>query len=140
MAVEVAGARELARLLRELGDKDLQKANRIALKTAADVVAAEARQRAPVQTGRLQRSIRATANQKSGSVKVGGGRVPYGNTIVWGRKAGNVGSPPGNHKGRNPVAGRPFPQDALDAKREEVVDIYRREVEQVFDAARKRFD
>lgn len=139
MPIEVEGARELARAIREIGDKDLQKALRLANKSAAAVVAVEAQGRAPVRTGWLRNSIRPTATQKGGSVKVGGGKVPYANTIIWGRKSGNVGSPPGNRRGRNPVTGQPFPQEALEARQAEVVEIYQRKVAEVIDAALRSF-
>jgi HK97 gp10 family phage protein len=124
-AVQVEGAKELAALLRKIADKDLQKANRLALRKGAEVVAVEARSNAPSRSGRLRSRTKAYATQRSASVQA---KVPYAMAIHWGRKTGNVGSPPGNHPGRNVIVGRPFIWNAAQAKTEQVAEVYRIEV------------
>lgn len=131
MSIEVEGAKELARLLRQIGDKDLQRALRDAHKASAAVVRDEAQQSVPVRSGRLRSSLKVSATQKGASVRAGSAKVPYAATIAFGRKTGNVGSPPGNRKGPNVVKGRPFLTSALDRKRSEVVGVYRAEIEKV---------
>lgn len=135
--VQVEGARELASLLRKIGNKDLQKALRQSHLSAASVVAARAKAKAPTKTGALQRSIRPGASLRSAYVRAGGTkRVPYAAAIHWGRKWGNVGSPPGNYKGNNPIIGRKFLWDAGNESIGAAAAIYERQVGHVFDQLR----
>lgn len=131
--VEVDGADELARLLRQIGDKDLKRANRLAYKRAAEIVADKARAGSPVRSGRLRSSVRPLGTQRGGAVRA---NAPYASTIQWGRQMGNVGSPPGNRRGRNVVRPQPFMTDALAESREEVVAVYEDEVMRLFDLIR----
>lgn len=126
--VEVEGAKELRRLLKDLDEKEIPKAVRLANKSAADVIAREAKTRAPVRTGRLRNSIRSGATKAAATVRAGNKRVPYANAVHWGRKEGNVGSPPGNHKGKNPVQGKRFIWDAANNANGEAVETYKREI------------
>lgn len=87
--------------------KDITKVNR----AAAEDVAQHARQRAPVLTGRLKRTIRAGATQKRGTVAAGSRLVVYAGPIHFGWPARNIGP-------------QPFIYDALDERREEVVAKY----------------
>lgn len=107
--IEVENLIELQRLLRQVGDKELPKALRGANKSMAEVVRDEALPNVPVRSGRLKRSVRAIGGQRDAKVQAGtAARVPYAATIHWGRKRGNVGWPPGNRRGLNPVEARPF--------------------------------
>lgn len=131
--IQIEGAKEIAGLLRQIGDKGLQKQLRLAHKMTAEVVAASARQKVPVRSGNLRKSIRAGGTQKAAMVRAGGKAVPYAAPTHWGRRVGNVGSPPGNRMGPNPVQGRRFLWDAGNASVAKAAEVYRREVAAVFD-------
>jgi hypothetical protein len=107
-AIEVEGADELRRALKEAGDqsKDLNKAN----KAAGEVVVVEARTIVPVLSGALSRSIKASAGKTKASVKAGGS-LAYGAVIHFGWPA-------------HGIEPQPFLYDALDARRGEVVKVY----------------
>lgn len=81
-AIQVKGARELAKALRQAGAdmQDLKDANR----RAADIVAPAAKAKAPRRTGRLAASVRAGATQKAGVVRAGRKSVPYAGSINYG--------------------------------------------------------
>lgn len=106
----------LARVQEEMPDT-LEAVHR----AAAQLVVAAALPNVPVRSGRLRASVKTVATPEVGVAYAGGGPVPYGNVIHWGRKRGNVGSPPGNHEGRNVVVKRPFLWDALNRVEEKVV-------------------
>lgn len=91
--------------------KDLTKINR----AAAEDVARAARDRAPVLTGRLRKSVRASATKTRGTVSAGSKAVPYAGPIHFGWPARNI-------------EAQPFIYDALDARRDEVVGKYREHV------------
>lgn len=112
--VNVEGLDELRRVLRRVGNKELQATLKAAHQAAARVVVLKALPHVPARSGRLRTSVRALGSQKSGRALAGGARVPYAAAIHWGRKEGNVGSPPGNHRGRNVIVGRPFLRNAAD--------------------------
>lgn len=83
--IDVVGLREVQRALRQLSDNgEWTKELRVTNKYAAESVAERARQLAPVSSGKLRRSIRAKATQKSASVAGGGARVPYFGWIDFG--------------------------------------------------------
>src|SRR5689334_17019380 len=83
----------------------MQTANQLAAERVEDA----ANPNAPFLTGALRRSMQARATSRAGRVVA---TVPYAMAIHWGRKRGNVGSPPGNRKGSNVIKGRPFIWDA----------------------------
>lgn len=92
---------------------------------AAEVVVDAASPHVPRRSGRLKRSLRASGTTKSGYARVGGvDGIEYGNAIHWGRKVGNVGRPPGNHKGPNPIEARPFLVDAADRTRGQITNQF----------------
>lgn len=130
LTVEVKGLRELQALIRQSGDAGLKAALAQANKAGADVVAQAAKPRAPRRSGRLAGSIRALGSQAKGRVRAGGAGVPYAAAIHWGRRTGNVGRPPGNHPGPNPIAGVPFLTDAASASTSRVVDVYRQAIDE----------
>lgn len=134
--IKVEGARELAARLRRGGDKDLQRAVRRAHKATAEVVAARARQKVPARTGKLRTTIRPQSTLRSAAVKAGGKRAPYAAAIHWGRKWGNVGSPPGNYKGDNPVERNPFLWNAGNEVINVARAVYEREMASALRSAR----
>lgn len=124
VTVRVEGLDELRRALREAENPGLPKALAQANKNAAELVAGRAAQAAPHRSGRLAASVRALGSQRLGRVKAGNAGVAYAAAIHWGRSIGNVGRPPGNHKGRNPIVGRPFLTDAAARSQGDVVAQY----------------
>jgi hypothetical protein len=88
--IQIEGLRELRKAIREAGDKELQKALRLANKAAATVVVADASPSIPVLTGRLKKSARALGSQRSGRAVMGGARLPYAPPIHWGWPRHNI--------------------------------------------------
>lgn len=82
--VEVSGARELRRQLKQAGDDltDMKTAH----KRAAEIAATGAEALVPVRTGALRDSIRAAGTKTAGIVRAGKKNVPYAHAIQWGRK------------------------------------------------------
>ena len=109
IGVEISGVVDLVRVMRRVSTSDIGGAVRSANLAGAGIVAERSKGRAPVRTGRLKGTIRPSVTAAGGVVRMGGiAGVAYQNVIHWGRKFGNVGSPPGNHRGPNAVTGRPF--------------------------------
>ena len=133
VVVKVEGAKELRKAFKQAGDKDLLNALKTANKSAAELVVEKALPSVPVKTGRLKASVRSTATQRQGAVRAGKAGVPYAAAVHWGRKVGNVGSPPGNRKARNPIQARPFLWNAAQRSRALVVDQYGTQIQQVLD-------
>lgn len=135
--VKVEGADELRRVLRELQDAGLKKELAAANRSAAQVVAERAMPNVPVgPTGRLRQSVKALGSQREGKVKAGTAKVDYAAAIHWGRKVGNVGYPPNNRIGANPITGRPFLFDAAQAAADDVTDVYEAAVDRLLDQIR----
>lgn len=112
--IEVVGLRDLQRALRKVSadaPKELRKTNL----EAARIVSDEAVRRVPVRTGRLRDSIRALAQQRGAAVRAGGARVPYAGPIHFGW--------PKRH-----IKPNPFLYEALDRRRQQVLDAYRKGV------------
>lgn len=80
--VEVDVAKALKALKRYRSDalQEVKNANF----EAAVMVEKRAKEIVPVQSGKLQKSIRASSTVGVGVVKAGGARVPYANPIHWG--------------------------------------------------------
>lgn len=126
--VSVEGLNELRAALRAAGGPGLVKALSAANKNAAVTVVARAKPTVPRRSGALEASLRATGSQTKGTARAGNARVPYAAAIHWGRKIGNVGHPPGNRYGFNPIAGRPFLSAALQSAWPAVVRQYESEI------------
>lgn len=114
--VEVEGARELRRTLRQAAGKeglaDLRAANR----SAANLVAGAAKASAPVLDGYLQRSVRAAATPSAGIIRAGNNRrdaagVRYAGLTHWGW-------------GRRGIRQRPFISNAAQATEPAWLPIY----------------
>lgn len=90
--VEVKGAKELRKQLKSAGDdlKDLKATH----KKIAQIVEFDALQLAPVVTGGLVGSIRASGTQTSAIVRAGRSSVPYAGPIHWGWPARNIEAQP----------------------------------------------
>jgi len=118
-AVRVEGGRELRRKFREVGDdmsdlKDLHK-------QLADDVAGTAKTKTPVRSGRLRNSVRGSGTKTAARVRAGNNRksgpssVPYAGPIHFGWA----------ERGIRP---KPFLYEALDDRRQEVIERYNDEV------------
>ena len=119
--VEVEGGAQLRRAFRRLGDRadDLKDLHRY----AAEPVAAEARELAPVDTGSLRGSVRQDRRAKGAAVLAGGARLPYAGVIHFGWPARNI-------------EPDPFLYEAADRRAGEVHDRYAAGVAKLVD----RFD
>ena len=129
VSIEVAGIKELSRAFKQFGDATLPKGFRQAHKTAVEVVATEARRNAPVRSGRLRGSIKASGTQRGGSVTAGSTKVKYAKVIEFGAGA-RVGK-----RGPHNVVGRPFLHDAVKSQRDKVAALYRRELGELVERA-----
>src|SRR5687768_78716 len=86
-AIKVDGLRQLSRALREL-DKDAPKQLRIIQNDAAGLVATRAKPRVARQSGRAQRSIKASSTRTLARVKGGGPKQPYYPWLEFGGRVG----------------------------------------------------
>ena len=82
VGVQVEGARQLRASMKRAG-QDMTQMN-AAHKIASSIVAADAKRRAPVRTGRLAGTIRAAGTRTRAEVRAGFARVPYAGPIHWG--------------------------------------------------------
>lgn len=90
--VEVKGAKELRKQLKAAGDdlQDLKDTH----KKIAQIVEFDALQLAPVVTGGLVGSIRASGTQSAAIVRAGRKSVPYAGPIHWGWPQRNITAQP----------------------------------------------
>ncbi len=121
-AIRVEGGRELRRKFREAGDdmtdlKDLHK-------QLADDVAGTAKTKVPVRSGRLRNSIRGSGTKTAARVRAGNNRksgptsVPYAAPIHFGWS-------------RRGIKPQPFLYEALDDRRQEVIDRYNDQIDSI---------
>ena len=108
--IGVEGARELRKALKTVGDEAKAGLKDVNLEVA-EIVAREAVTRVPVRSGALRETVRAAGAQTRASVKAGFKKVPYAGVIHFGWPARGI-------------LPRPFLYDALDARRDEVMDAY----------------
>lgn len=116
--VEVKGAKELRKQLKAAGDDlgDLKATH----KKIAEIVEFDALQLAPVVTGGLVGSIRASGTQTAAIVRAGRKSVPYAGPIHWGWPARNI-------------TAQPFLVDAQEAKYEDWMSEYTQMVDKALD-------
>lgn len=86
-AIQIDGLAAFSRALRQI-DADAPKELRLIGNTAADVVAGRARSRVARQSGRAQRSIKASSTRTLSRVKGGGPRQPYYPWLDFGGRVG----------------------------------------------------
>jgi hypothetical protein len=108
--VSVEGARELRKALKTVGDEAKAGLKDVNVEVA-EIVARAAVTRVPARSGALRETVRAAGAQTRASVKAGFKKVPYAGVIHFGWPA-------------RKIAPQPFLYDALDARRDEVVDTY----------------
>jgi hypothetical protein len=121
-AVRIEGLKEVRSAIRGISD-DMDRNGakgrlRVLNLEAAEVVKQKADGLVPRRTGKLARSVRAAASQKSARVRAGYQRVPYAGPIHFGWPA----------RGIRP---NPFLYDALDARRGQVVEVYERGIDRL---------
>lgn len=122
--IKIDGLMELQAHLKAAQDGS-QKELRLLLNEVAEVVAVEARRRAPARTGKLRDSIRALSQQRYAIVAGGSKRVPYfgfidyGNVTRGGR--GKVG--PGDSQERAFIPRGRLLYASFDARRVQVQDM-----------------
>lgn len=116
--VEVKGAKELRKQLKAAGDDlaDLKATH----KKVAQIVEFDALQLAPVVTGGLVGSIRASGTQTAAIVRAGRNTIPYAGPIHWGWPARNI-------------TAQPFLVDAQEAKYEDWMGEYTQMVDKALD-------
>jgi hypothetical protein len=108
MTIHVEGLTKLRRELKKVDAGLAKELNKVG-KDVAEIVAATARVDAPRLTGRLAGTIKAGSTAGGAYVKAGG--VPYAAPIHWGWRKHNI-------------APQPFLYEALDARRDEVIEKY----------------
>lgn len=86
--IKVEGARELRATLKRAGD-DLQDL-RTAHAGAAGIVVPAAKSRTPVQSGKLQASVRGSGSKTQAVIRAGFASVPYAGVIHWGWPAHGI--------------------------------------------------
>lgn len=107
--IELEGQREFRRALRAMGDDlDDLKAAHLA---GARIVMKEALELVPILTGTLKDTIRASGTKTKGMVRAGYKRVPWAGPIHFGWPDRNI-------------TPQPFLYDAIDHRRDEVLDVY----------------
>lgn len=130
ITVKAEGADELRAVLARAQDVFLPQDLKYAHELAAEVVIDSANPHVPRRSGALVKTLQATGTVKSGYAKVGAG-LAYGNAIHWGRKVGNVGSPPGNHRGPSTIVGRPFLVEAAKRSQGQIVDQFEKAMDKL---------
>ena len=113
MHIKVEGLDILEKRLKELGARMSQNLLRKALRAAMKPVVADAKQRAPVRTGRLRKSIKAIAGGKKGEayIKMGFAKgAAYGIPLELGTSF---------------FAARPMLRPSFDTKSNEAVAIFK---------------
>lgn len=116
-ALKVTGGRELRATLKKAGLdlQDLKDAHQQVADMVRDIAAANA----PVRSGRLRNSVRASGTKTSAIVRAGTARtVPYGPAVHWGWPNRNI-------------APNPFLWDAIQSSREQWTGMYLRELERI---------
>ncbi len=108
--VSVDGARELRKALKTVGDEAKAGLKDVNLEVA-EIVARAAVTKVPSRSGALRETVRAAGAQTRASVKAGFKKVPYAGVIHFGFPARGI-------------LPQPFLYDALDARRDEVMDAY----------------
>jgi hypothetical protein len=116
--VQVRGAKELRKTLKAAGDsladlKDVHQA-------VGNMVVSVARGLAPVQTGALAGSIRATRLATGVGLRAGSGSIRYAGPIHWGWPAHNI-------------AANPFLMNAAQTTETEWVGLYEAELNRILD-------
>ncbi len=117
VAVEIIGGTKLRRALDEAGPEAIEGLVKINMQASQDV-AEEAERRVPVRSGRLQTSIKAFGTKSGARVTAGKKALPYVFPIMFGWQSRNI-------------EPNPFLYDALDARRNEILAAYEKQIADV---------
>ena len=126
--IGVQGLRNFAKVVKSLDDKTLLDELKDANQRAGEIVADEARRRAPRRSGKLAGSIKSARTQSGVAVSVGRKSIPYARPIHFGWA-----TRPNRAKGwrGGPIRPNPFLYDAVDARQEQVVATFAAQLERV---------
>jgi hypothetical protein len=117
--IRVTGAKELRLAIKRTQNNDLKVQLKEANRAAAEIVAVEAKLRAPKKSGALSGSIRALGSQAAGKVAAGSGKSRVYAPIQ------HFGNPKQN------IKPNPFLYVALEEKHKEVFKAYERSMEKL---------
>lgn len=120
--IRIEGLVQLQRQLKEL-DGESQKELRVLFNEVAEYVAAGARLRATVKSGKLRGSIRVLSGQRQAIVAGGSGRVKYFGFIDYGGKAGPRSGQGAQKHGRAFIPRGRILYAAFDARRNAVQEM-----------------
>jgi hypothetical protein len=116
--IRVEGARQLRSSMRRAGlDLDELKATH---DRVAQLVAGRGRSSAPVRTGKLAGTVRASGTKTAAVIRAGYARVPYANPIHWGWP-------------RRGIPANPWLSEAAQASEPAWIGIYTAEVDRILD-------
>jgi len=115
---QIEGINKLVRALEKMDEAASEEFKAVGLRVG-QIVADKAKTFVPVRSGRLQKTIRPVKTARGAKVRAGGTRVPYAGVIHFGWRQRNI-------------RDNPFLYKAVDAKIDEVVDIYLEEVYKVW--------
>lgn len=117
-AVQVQGAKELRKTLKAAGDdlSELKAVNQ----AVGNMVVGVARGLAPVRSGVLAGSIRATRAAGGVGIKAGGASIPYAGPIHWGWPARSI-------------KANPFISNAALTTEDQWVALYQEEIEKILE-------
>ena len=117
--IKIKGAKQLQRALRQVegGTANLKEAHL----AGAKIVEREAVRLAPKRSGALAGSLRSSGQARQGVVRAGRAAVPYAGVIHFGWTKRNI-------------APQPYLYDAVDSRRQEVLDAYGVDVNKVIKA------
>lgn len=118
--IEVKGAKELRRAIKQAADTGLIAEIKAANRDAAEIVAYEAQTIVPVKSSRLLESIRASGTQTAGIVRAGRASIPYAGVIHFGWPGHNI-------------EPNPYLYDAADNRVDEVVEKYQAAIDRIAD-------
>jgi len=90
VGLRVEGGRQLRRVLRRAGGRELMRALSGTHRKIAQMIAGSSRAAAPHRTGRLAASVRGGGTQTGAVVRAGSARVPYAGPIHWGWPARKI--------------------------------------------------
>ena len=114
--VRAGGVAALATSLRKIGDTELSAEMKAVTKAAAEKVVPYAKKRAPVRTGKLRGSIKATGTRRYARIKAGTEKkVPYARAIHSGRYIESTGSR---------TKGAPFIRKAIPEAWPEIIEVF----------------
>ena len=121
-AIEIEGGRKLRKAFKDIGD-DMSDVKALH-KELGEIVASAAKTKVPVRSGRLKRNIRSSGTKTAAAVKSGNDRkagpasIPYAPIVHFGWA-------------RRGIRPQPYLYEALDERRQQVINRYENEVRSI---------